>query len=64
MVVGAALVLEDPLNDTAKDKTTIPMISSMIAALVKAEPTRESYFPISFKVATVILTEVAVKMTP
>ena len=43
---------------------TIPRISSMIAAPRIALPERVLSFPSSFNVSTVILTEVAVRITP
>ena len=45
-------------------KTIIPITSSIIAALTIVCPTSVLIFPSSFKTATEILTEVAVKIVP
>ena len=52
------------LNPITKVRTTIPIISSIIAALKIVVPTFPFNFPNSFKVCTVILTDVAVIITP
>ena len=54
----------DELKEMTRERTKMPMISSMMALETKAEPILVSSFPISFNVLTVMLTEVAVKMTP
>ena len=52
------------LNPITKVRTTIPIISSIIAALKIVVPTLPFNFPNSLRVCTVILTEVAVIITP
>ena len=47
-----------------KVRATIPRISSMIAAPRMAFPARVFSLPISLSVSTVMLTDVAVKITP
>ena len=49
---------------TTKVRTTIPMTSSMIAALMIVVPVSDLRYPSSWREATEMLTEVAVMITP
>ncbi len=59
-----APVLDPLAKEIIKERRIMPMISSRIAALTKAVPTLVSSLPNSFKVATVMETEVAERITP
>ena len=52
------------LKPVRKDKTTMPRMSSMRAALSRVVPVRVLILPISFRVSTVMPTEVAEKTEP
>ena len=52
------------LKPMTKVSTMMPMTSSMMAALRMVVPTLPFSFPISFRDCTVMLTLVAVMMTP
>ena len=58
---GDTLELLKPITNV---RTIIPIISSTIAALRIVVPTSPFNLPNSLKVYTVILTDVAVKITP
>ncbi len=53
-----------PERERTRERMTMPMMSSMIEAATRAEPTGVSSFPSSLRTATVTETEVAVRMTP
>lgn len=55
---------EAPDKEMINDRRIMPMTSSIMAALTIALPILLSSRPISFKVATVMETEVALRMTP
>ena len=53
-----------PLRATMNERITIPIISSIIAAATIVVPTLPESLPSSLSVATVTLTDVAVRITP
>ncbi len=59
-----AVLPEAPLMLITTVRTMMPMISSIIAALVIVIPTVSFNFPSSLSVATVILTDVADMIVP
>ena len=60
-IIGFA---EGSVKPDMNESSIIPSISSIIAAPIIAVPTGPLSFPISLRVSTVMLTEVAVNITP